>query len=65
MKALKTLEEKYFDKYDITFQFWGKGDNNVFIERDGIELVSFGGRETVEDALNDTLEYLERINKRK
>jgi len=38
--------EKYAGKYELSFQFWGEGSNNVFIEKDGVELISFGGEDT-------------------
>lgn len=53
---------KYAGKYEITIQFWGEGDTNVFISKGGVELTDFGGLD-VDVALEKTVEYLQRINK--
>ena len=55
----------YFGKYEISFQFWGVGNNNVFINKNDVEIASFGGEETPEDIMQVTLSYLDRINKTK
>jgi hypothetical protein len=52
----------YSAKYQITFQFWGSGNNNVFIEKDGTDLWDRGGLEMVE-VLLETVKYLDKINK--
>lgn len=52
---------KYAGKYQISIQFWGESDTNVFIMKDGIELTDFGGLDPVE-AIAKTVEYLDRIN---
>lgn len=54
--------EHFSEKYQISFQFWGPDNNNVYISKDHVELTSFGGRETINDILIVTLEYLRRIN---
>jgi len=55
--------EKWSEHYDFSFQFWGKGQNNVYIERDGVELQSFGGEETIEDILKIALDWIKKVNK--
>ncbi len=52
----------YAGKYQISIQFWGDSDTNVFIAKDGIELTDFGGL-SPDEAINKTIEYLDRINK--
>jgi hypothetical protein len=52
----------YAGKYQISIQFWGNGNTNVFIEKDGVELTDFGGL-MPQDAIKKTVEYLNRINK--
>lgn len=55
--------EKYSEKYTFSFQFWGKGNNNVYIEKQDAELTSSGGFETIEDALKFALGYIYKINR--
>lgn len=52
----------YAGKYQISIQFWGNGDTNVFIAKDGIDLYDFGGLDPAE-AIAKTVEYLDRINR--
>ena len=52
----------YAGKYEITIQFWGESDTNVFIAKDGTELTDFGGLDP-EEAIEKTVKYLDRINK--
>lgn len=59
---LKELE-KFIDKYEFSFQFWGQDNNNVFINKDDVEIASFGGENSITDILRTTLEYLYRINR--
>lgn len=51
-------------KYQISFQFWPDGDNNVYINKDGVELWSTGGRACIEDILKDAIEWCEKANPR-
>lgn len=55
--------EKFSEKYEFSFQFWGTGNNNVFIMKQGIDLYDSGGFETIEEALIDVLHYIYRINR--
>lgn len=52
---------QYAGKYQISVQFWGEGNTNVYIEKDGVSLTDFGGLEPGE-AVSKTVEYLDRIN---
>lgn len=56
---------KYANQYNITIQFWGDNNTNVFIEKgnNSIELTDFGGL-SPEEALEKTVEYLDKINKK-
>lgn len=47
--------------YYISIQFWGEDENNVYISKDDVELYAGGGF-TMKEAIENTLEYLERIN---
>ena len=50
------------DQYEISFQFWGDGNNNVFINREGVEIASFGGRNSIDEIINDTILWCEKSN---
>jgi hypothetical protein len=52
----------YAGKYEISIQFWGEGNTNVFIAKDGVDLIDFGGL-SPSIAIKKTVEYLDRINK--
>jgi len=52
---------KYAGKYEISIQFWGDSNTNVFIAKDGIDLTDFGGLDPAE-AIARAVEYLDRIN---
>lgn len=52
----------YAGKYEISIQFWGKGNTNVFIAKDGVELHDFGNLEP-EEAIEETVKYLDKINR--
>lgn len=54
---------KYAGKYQFSFQFWGEGNNNVYIMKDDVDLYSTGGLETPQDALCDALDYIYKINR--
>lgn len=53
---------KYAGKYEITIQFWGEADTNVFIAKDGIDIHDFGGLDP-QTAIEQTVKYLNRINR--
>lgn len=61
--VLLTEIEKYTDRYEFNFQFWGADNNNVFISKGGIEMAHFGGEATIEDVLARTLNWLYRVNR--
>lgn len=49
-------------RYDISFQFWGYGNNNVFIERDGVDICDMGGEDTPLKITELALEWFEKAN---
>jgi hypothetical protein len=51
-------------RYEFSFQFWGDGQNNVYINRDDVEVASFGGETNVYEILERTLEWCEKSNPR-
>lgn len=51
---------RYQDRYEINIQFW-PGQISVFVEKDGVNLNSWGG--DFNHAINSALNYLDRINK--
>lgn len=55
--------EKWSGKYQFSFQFWGEDNNNVFINKDHVEITSMGGRESIQEILADTLEWIYRVNR--
>jgi hypothetical protein len=63
METLITEIEKWSEKYDFSFQFWGEDNNNVFISKDHVDLHSTGGYETIEEVLKVTLEWVYRVNR--
>ena len=50
--------------YEFTFQFWGPGQNNVFIEKGSIRMTDFGGCETPKEAMTRALEWVNKQNPR-
>lgn len=58
--ALWTKLLKWSDVYEISFQMWPH-QYTIFIEKDGVELWSFGTDEPIEP-LQKANQYLERIN---
>lgn len=54
--------EFWSEQYQISFQFWGKGENNVYINRNYVELASFGGEESIEDILQRVIFWCEKSN---
>jgi len=63
MEELMQEIEKWSEKYQFSFQFWGAGNNNCFLYKDEVEISSFGGDESIEDILKRTLSYIYRINR--
>ncbi len=55
--------EKFSEKYEFNFQFWGAGNNNVYIMKQGVDLYDSGGFETIEEVLIDALRYIYKINR--
>jgi len=54
--------EFWASQYQISFQFWGEGDNNVFIYRDHVEIASFGGESSPIDIIERTVAWCEKSN---
>ncbi len=52
----------YSNRYEINIQFW-PDQTAVFIEKDGVELQSYGG--DFDFAIDSSIEYLNRINNNK
>ena len=52
---------KYSDRYEISIQFW-PDQTAVFIEKDGVDLASFGG--DFNSTIIKAKQYLKRINKK-
>ncbi len=59
---LLTEIEKYSDRYQFSFQFWGKGNNNVYIAKDDVDLRDEGGYNSPEEVVTAALKYIYRIN---
>lgn len=55
--------ERWSQKYDFSFQFWGEGYNNVYISKDDVDLYDTGGYETVEEVIKVTLNWIYRVNR--
>lgn len=58
------LEEilKYAGKYHFSFQFWGEGNNNAYIDKEDVEIYSCGGYDTPEECMSHVLDFIYRIN---
>jgi hypothetical protein len=63
MKKLIKEIEKYSQKYQISFQFWGDGNNNAFIMKDDVDLYDSGGFLSIREAVMDALQYIYKINR--
>ena len=63
MDSLLKEIEKYSGKYQLSFQFWGEGNNNVFVEKNDVELYSNGGLESPKEAIKEALNYIYRVNR--
>jgi hypothetical protein len=56
--------EKWSEQYDLSFQFWGAGNNNLYISKDNVELYDTGGYESIEDVLEEAVDWIEKHNPR-
>jgi hypothetical protein len=56
--------EKWSSVYEFSFQFWGEGQNNVYINKDDVEVASYGGENTAKEIMERTLEWCEKANPR-
>jgi hypothetical protein len=59
---LLTKIEFWAHHYDFSFQFWGPGNNNVFINKHSVELTSTGGYDTIEELFEFVLQWCEKAN---
>ena len=57
--------EFWTHQYEFSFQFWGAGQNNIFINRGHVEIASFGGFNTISEVLEYTIKWCEKANPRK
>lgn len=63
--GLELLKVEFWSfKYDFQFQFWGEDQNNVFIEKDGVQIHSSGGFKRVSDVIKYVVEWCEKANPR-
>lgn len=62
MNLLMLEIQRWSEIYQFSFQFWGEGNNNVFIEKDDVELYSTGGHSTPQKAIYEALKYIRKIN---
>ena len=53
---------KYAGKYQISLQLWGEGNNNIYIQKDDVDLWSCGGEKTPIAAMIKAIGFLDRIN---
>lgn len=49
--------QKWSEVYQFTFQFWGEGNNHVYIDKDNTRLTSFGQFDTPKEAIEKTLKW--------
>jgi len=56
--------EYWTNIYELSFQFWGTDNNNVFINKDDVEIASFGGESSINDILELTINWCEKSNPR-
>ena len=56
--------EFWSNKYDISIQFWGSDNVNVYISKDGVDLKVFGGCGTAKEAAILVIEWCEKSNPR-
>ena|SRR5688572_110796 len=59
-----TKVEFWAHQYDFSFQFWGPGNNNVYINRDNVEVHSSGGFETVKEMMEYVVAWCKKANPR-
>lgn len=59
-KGIWSLKD-YSRKYQISIQMWPNW-TCIFIEKDHVELYSYGGAMDLEECMNNVVEYLDRIN---
>lgn len=65
IQELFTALSPYFGKYQVTLHIWGNGNNHVHIAKDYVHLYSSIKHKNVTLAIEEALNYLNRINKKK
>lgn len=50
--------------YKFSFQFWGENNNNVYIDKEDVEIASFGGEDTPLQILTRACLWAEQANPR-
>jgi len=56
--------DKWSKEYEFQFQFWGSGNNSVFICKGHVELISFGCEDTVKDILKTAVDWVHSKNRK-
>lgn len=54
--------KSFAGKYQISMQLWGDGNNQIFIQKDDVDLWDCGNEKTPLDAMKKAISYLNRIN---
>jgi len=61
IELLKQIEQ-WSGVYELSFQFWGKDNMNVYIHKGGVEIASFGGEDSIHDIFLRTMEWINKKN---
>lgn len=62
-KKLFDKVKNYSKKYQINLQMWPNW-TCIFVEKDHVDLYSYGGSLPLDKVLDNIIEYLDRINKK-
>lgn len=52
----------YSSVYEINFQMW-PNQYTIYVDKDGVDLYSYGGADDPNEAMKGILKYLDRIKK--
>jgi hypothetical protein len=63
-KSLLTRLREYSEVYQVCLQLWGKGRIHIYIMKDFVDLYSSHDWDNEEEAIEDALKYLDRIQKK-
>lgn len=58
MQELMDEIEKWSETYEFSFQFWGNGNNNIYLSKGGVDLYDTGGLETPREAIETVLMWI-------